>query len=72
MAAPALALPPLDVAALPGAKAGQRVVSPSALGKRSRAVDGEAPASGRGSPSKLRGAFQRHQQRSARGERGDS
>jgi hypothetical protein len=64
----ALSVPPLNTAALPSAKgAGKRVTSPSALGKRQRCIDGEAPASGRGSPSKLRGAFTRHQQRSARG-----
>lgn len=63
----ALVVPPLDTSALPSIKAQQRVISPSALGKRSR-VDGETPVSGRNSPSKLRGAFQRHQQRSARGE----
>lgn len=68
----ALSVPPLDMSALPGTKAAGRVLSPSALGKRTRAADGDAAVSARGSPSKLRGAFQRHQQRSsARGERGD-
>lgn len=62
----ALGVPPLDTSALPGIKA-PRVPSPSALGKRGR-VDGETPVSGRGSPSKLRAAFSRNQQRSARGE----
>ncbi|KAL4443980.1 hypothetical protein ABPG75_011717 [Micractinium tetrahymenae] len=66
-AVPTLRVPPLDTSALPGPAKGQRVPSPSALGKRTRAAaaaaDGEAPVSGRGSPSKLRGAFQRHQQR---------
>ncbi|PRW51062.1 125 kDa kinesin-related -like [Chlorella sorokiniana] len=74
-AANAPVVPPLDVSALPGPAKGPRVPSPSALGKRTRAAvaaeGGEAPASGRGSPSKLRSAFQRHQQRSARGERGE-
>ncbi|KAI7844763.1 hypothetical protein COHA_001645 [Chlorella ohadii] len=75
-AANAPVVPPLDVSALPGPAKGPRVPSPSALGKRTRAAaaaaeGGEAPASGRGSPSKLRSAFQRHQQRSARGERAD-
>lgn len=66
------AVPVLDTSALPAPKGGskQRVLSPSALGKRSRAVESEAPLSGR-SPSKLRGAFTRNQQRSARGERKD-
>lgn len=69
-AATALCVPPLDIGSLPGPAKGQRVPSPSALGKRTRAAaaaDGEPPVSGRGSPSKLRsgisGAFQRHQQR---------
>lgn len=74
-AANAPVVPPLDVSALPNPAKGPRVPSPSALGKRTRASaaaeGGEAPASGRGSPSKLRSAFQRHQQRSARGERAD-
>ncbi|KAL4437763.1 hypothetical protein ABPG77_005675 [Micractinium sp. CCAP 211/92] len=69
-AGPALRVPPLDTSSLPGPAKGQRVPSPSALGKRTRAAstaDGEPPVSGRGSPTKLRsgvsGAFQRHQQR---------
>ncbi len=69
-AANAPVVPPLDVSALPGPAKGPRVPSPSALGKRTRAAaaaaeGGDVPASGRGSPSKLRSAFQRHQQRSA-------
>jgi hypothetical protein len=55
----AAGLPLLDTASLPPSKA-DRVPSPSALGKRNRAMDGDAPVSARGSPSKLRGALQRH------------
>ena len=65
-AAAAPVVPPLDTAALAAVKTGKRVLSPSALGKRSRQLEGETPVSGR-SPSKLRGAFARSQQRSARG-----
>lgn len=62
-------VPPLDTA-LPALKGVRPALSPSALGKRSRGVEGETPVTGR-TPSKLRGAFARSQQRSARGEQRD-
>jgi hypothetical protein len=69
VAAAAPRVPPLDTA-LPAIKGGRPALSPSALGKRSRGGEGETPVTGR-TPSKLRGAFARNLQRSARGERRD-